>query len=164
MKIPHLLNLGNVRKVKANLAGILDNASLDLIEQEIQANVRGLLVLARHHFNFSERQNTANWRQKISRLYYAAYNASRATRLFVNGEYSTDVKDHQKYDTLPVDFPSQVRYANQLAVLREDRNICDYDHVSRASDLALGTRASQQLVSEFLKDVHTYLKRKGMTL
>ncbi len=162
MKSPHLLNLGNVRKVKNNLSGVLDEAALELIEREIQANAAALLALARHHYHFAERQLGPNWRQKVSRLYYAAYNAARAVRLLITGDYSTDVKDHQKFDKLPSDFPSRDRYVNQLAVLREDRNTCDYDHISRARDLVLGTRDSTELVREFLKDASTYLSDKGM--
>lgn len=164
MKSPHLLNLGNVRKVKNNLSGVLDQAGLDRIESEIETNVVALMGLARCHYRFAERQSGSNWRQKVSRLYYAAYNAARAVRLYVTGDYSTDIKDHQKFDKLPDDFPRRARYVNQLAVLREDRNTCDYDHISRASDLILGTRGSMELAREFLKDVRAYLNNRGMNL
>ena len=112
MKSSHLLNLGNPRKVKGNLSSILDKAALDRIETEIEKNVLALLDLAKRHYNFARKQSNPNWRQKISRLYYAAYNASRAVRLYVSGHYSTDVRDHQKSEKLPDDFPNRAQYVN----------------------------------------------------
>ncbi len=162
MKTPHLLNLGNPRKVKENLSGILDQAVLDKIEDEICANAKALYRLGRQHYLFALRQSSPNWRQRVSRLYYAAYNVSRAVRLFVSGTYSTEVKDHQKFNELPADFPSKDRYANKLAFLREDRNMCDYDHVCSASDLLLRTIQSNSLVKEFLDDARLYLAVKGL--
>lgn len=162
MKSPHLLNLGNPRKVKSNLSGLLEPAALELIESEIVANVVALLSLAESHYRFAVQQKGPHWRQKVSRLYYAAYNASRAVRLYTNGEYSTEVKDHQRSGHLPEDFPGRSRYSNQLAVLRDDRNTCDYDHISSAKDLVLGSRASVELVNDFLSDVRKYLRDHGM--
>ena len=164
MKAPHLLNLGNARKVKQNLSGILPRRALAQIEQEIARNATRLYALGRHHYLFAMRQSSPNWRQKVSRLYYAAYNVSRAVRLQVSGDYSTDVKDHQKFDNLPDDFPARPRYANQLAVLREDRNTCDYDHTATAVDLALGTTESTMLVREFLDDAKSYLRSHDLSL
>jgi hypothetical protein len=163
VKLPHLLNLGNVRKVKHNLSIILDVSALDRIEDEIVANVIALLTLAKYHYRFARKQSGPNWRQKVSRLYYAAYNSARAVRLYTTGDYSTEVKDHQNLDKLPDDFPNRARYVNQLPVLREDRNICDYDHLAAASDLGLGTANSTALVQEFLEDVIRYLRGKGLS-
>ena len=164
LKTPHLLNLGNVRKVKTNLSEILNQTALDKIEAEIGANVKALYRLGRQHYLFAQRQPSANWRQRVSRLYYAAYNVSRAVRLFISGAYSTQVKDHQKFNELPDDFPSRERYANQLEVLREDRNMCDYDHTCRSSDLVLGTKESTTLVKEFLDTAKSYLASKEVEL
>ena len=121
-----------------------------------------LFKLGETHFRFAARQPKAHWRQKISRFYYAAYNVTRALRLHVAGEYSTDVKDHQRIERLPDDFPSKERFANQLKALREDRNLCDYDHTKRAADLVLGTNQSASLVTEFLNEAREYLKRRGL--
>ena len=162
MKSSHLLNLGNPRKVKGNLSSILDKAALDRIETEIEKNVLALLDLAKRHYNFARKQSNPNWRQKISRLYYAAYNASRAVRLYVSGHYSTDVRDHQKSEKLPDDFPNRAQYVNKIIVLRTDRNICDYDHASTASDLLLGSTKSTELVEAFLDDAVIYLAGKGL--
>ena len=164
MKTPHLLNLGNPRKVKENLSGFLDQVVLDRIEAEIAANSKALYQLGRHHYLFAVKQSPFNWRQRVSRLYYAAYNASRSIRLFVSGKYSTEVKDHQRFNELPDDFPSKDRFANQLAVLREDRNLCDYDHTCRANDLILGTSESTSLTKKFLDASKSYLSLKGLNL
>lgn len=162
MKSPHLLHLGNPRKVKENLAGLLDAAALLRIENEIENNTARLLELARVHYRFAIRQSSPQWRHKVSRFYYAGYHAARALRLYVHGEYSTEVKDHHKFDKLPNDFPGLSRYTNQLAVLRGDRNTCDYDHLSRAGDLILGTRGAHELVSDFMRDVTQYLRDRGL--
>ena len=89
---------------------------------------------------------------------------SAAVRLYVMGEYSTEVKDHQNVHKLPDDFPHRPRYVNQLPVLREDRNACDYDHAATASDLAIGAADSITLVEVFLNDVTAYLRGKGLKL
>ncbi len=128
-------------------------------------NVIGLLSLAEQHFRFAQKQTAPHWRQKISRLYYAAYNAGRAVCLYVKGEYSTDIKDHYRiFENLPQDFPNRSTYQIQLNVLRGDRNTCDYDHISKAKDLVLGSSSTTVLVSEFLKDVRNYLKGRGMNV
>jgi hypothetical protein len=150
--------------VKENLSGILDQAALDRIEAEIRANAKALYRLGRQHYLFALRQPSPHWRQRVSRLYYAAYNVSRAVRLFVSGTYSTEVKDHHKFKELPGDFPSKDRYANKLEILREDRNMCDYDHACCASDLVLGTIQSTSLVKEFLYAARSYLSVRGLKL
>lgn len=164
MKKSHILNLGNPRKVKDNLIDVLDEAALEKIETEIRQNVLGLYNLGYQHYSFANKQSPAHWRQRVSRLYYAAYNISRSLRLFVKGIYSQDVKDHQKFNELPDDFPSKDRYVNQLEILREDRNMCDYDHTSRAGDLVLGTSIATSLVKDFLNTAKSYLIDKGVEL
>jgi len=162
VKSPHLLNLGNPRKVKYELSSILDKSALETIENEIARNAISLFSVGLGHYRFAMKQTAPNWRQKVSRLYYSAYSVSRAVRLFTSGEYSTDVGDHQRFDKLPDDFPSKARFANQLAVLREDRNTCDYDHKCHARDLVLGTRNAALLVKDFLEKAENYLKNKGL--
>lgn len=164
MKAPHLLNLGNARKVKDNLSSILSLAALSRIESEIEANAIALLNLGERYYRFAMSQSAPNWRQKVSRLYYAAYNVARAVRLYTSGEYFTDTKDHQRFDRLPQDFPSRERYVNQLSMLREDRNMSDYDHTARAADLVLRSTQSAALVTEFLDDARSYLQARGLTM
>lgn len=165
MKSPHLLRASsNVHRLKENLTRILDANALAAIDDEISANVTQLYGLGRSHFSFAARQNNRSWRQKVSRLYYAAYNVSRAVRLWVNGEYSTESTDHKKIENLPNDFPQKNKYANQLAVLRDDRNLCDYDHTVGRGDLVLSVDDSLALVDGFLNDARAYLKQRGVSL
>ncbi len=159
-----LLSLGNPRKVKENLSDILEADALNAIEIEIENNVQSLYTLALSQFRFAKKQPPIHWRQKVSRLYYAAYNGSKAVRLYVCGEYSTDVKDHKKIGNFPKDFPRRSTYSNQLSVLREDRNLADYDHASSARDLTNSTSESFDTVTDFLRDVYEYLSKKGLTL
>lgn len=162
-KSPHLLLAGaNVRKLRNNLSNILDRSALDAIENEIRLNTRQLYVLGRSHFLFAKRQNNRDWRQKVSRLYYGAYNVSRAVRLSFSGEYSTEVTDHKKIETLPDDFPEKNTYANRLGVLREDRNLCDYDHVATRADLVSTLEDAEDLVEKFLGEARKYLKARGI--
>jgi hypothetical protein len=163
MKSPHLVRAGvNVRKLKDNLVNVVDAAAISAIEAEICANVAQLYALGQSHYYFAVRQNNRSWRQKISRLYYAAYNVSRAVRLCVNGEYSVDSSDHKKIEALPDDFPDKNKYANRLGVLREDRNLCDYDHTAKLTDLVVGANDAAVLVQQFLKDAQGYLTRRGI--
>ena len=65
LKKVHLLNLGNPRKVKENLSGILEQPELKKIETEIVANTLGLYRLGRQFLSFAVRQSPPNWRQRI---------------------------------------------------------------------------------------------------
>lgn len=85
-------------------------------------------------------------------------------RLSVYGEYSTDVSDHKKIETIPRDFPNQNTYSNRLGILREDRNLCDYDHTARMTDLILTPDDAKDLVEQFLVDARNYLRARGVTL
>lgn len=151
-----------MRKLHGNLVNVLEAAALDAIRAEIDANVSQLYALGRAHFQFARRLRTRDWRQKVSRLYYAAYNVSRAIRLCVHGEYSMDASDHRKIEALPDDFPNRATYANRLSVLREDRNLCDYDHSTERADLVIGVDASELMVSNFLLDTKKYLRNRGV--
>jgi len=164
MKSPHILRAGNPRRIRDNLVGIVDQPGLDAIEDALCQNVRELYALARRHYTFAKRLNPPDWRHCVSRSYYSAYTAARAVRLYVKGEYSTDVKDHQRFWELPADFPAKDRFANQLSILREDRNLCDYDHTARAADLVLGRADSLALAGEFLQYTKAYLGQKGLGL
>jgi len=164
-KPPHLLLVGpNVRRVKTNLATVIDQKALDAIEAEILANSRALYRLGHRHFTFAVRQSNRDWRQKISRLYYGVYNSSRAIRLCVAGEYSTDPSDHAKIESIPDDLPNRSKYENQLRILREDRNLSDYDHTAGIADLALGIAGAVEMASAFMVDSKVYLKKRGVKL
>lgn len=165
MRGPHLLLAGrNPRRIKENLVGIVDAAAIRAIEGEIQNNVRQLFALGEQHFSFALALNNGQWRQKVSRLYYGAYNVSRAIRLLVWSEYSTDVKDHKKVEELPDDFPSKDIIRARLAALREDRNLCDYDHTATEDHLVLGVGESVEFVTTFVEDAKKYLISRGIAL
>lgn len=165
MKSPHLLRASsNVRRLTENLATVLDAMALQAIETEIRANVAQLFSLGRSHYHFALRQSNRAWRQKISRLYYAAYNVSRAVRLCTTGEYSADSSDHKRIDAIPDDFPNRNRYANRLGVLRDDRNLCDYDHTAKLVDLVVGVSEAVELVENYLLDARAYLRGRGVRI
>ena len=147
--------------MKENLIGIVDPTGISGIEQEILKNVRQLFALGRQHFYFARRQHNRHWRQKISRLYYGAYNASRAIRLLVAGDFSTDSTDHKKIEDLPKDFPNKDKYVNRLSALREDRNVSDYDHTAQITELAITVPDATLLVESFLRDTQAYLSSRG---
>jgi hypothetical protein len=164
LKSPHFLRASNnVRQMRANLVVVLSPAELKIIDDEITKNAAQLFRLGASHYNFAKRQNARAWRQKVSRLYYAAYNISRAIRLWVKGEFATDVGDHKRVD-LPDDFPDRNTYSNRLSALRDDRNLCDYDHTARARDLIEDAAAWLKFVTKFERDARAYLRSRGVLL
>ena len=115
LKSPHLLLAGgNPRRLKNELAGLLNAAALDAIEAEIRRNVIQLLGLGLSHLAFATNAARKDWRQCVSRLYYACYACSRSVRLEVEGRFTTDSTDHKKVGELPADFPERERFKNQL--------------------------------------------------
>jgi hypothetical protein len=163
VRTPHLLLAApNLRRLQANIVHIVDAKAMAALDAEICSNVADLYRLGRQHYLFAMRQNNAAWRQKISRLYYGAYNGSRAIRLCVQGDYSTDATDHKKIGDLPDNFPNRETYKNRLNTLRDDRNLCDYDHTARSGDLSIGVKDSILLVTDFLSDAHGLLKQRGV--
>jgi hypothetical protein len=162
---PHILLAStNIRRMKTNLTGIIPPQAIDQIETALLDNVAQLYTLGRTHFLFARRQNNRAWRQKVSRFYYGAYNASRALRLCERGDFSTDASDHKKVGDLPGPLPSRARFENQLNALRDDRNLCDYDHTATIGDLVLGLLPTEQLVTDFLAESKTYLLARGVAL
>lgn len=147
-----------------NLRGVLDQNAIDALEAELRRNVVGLFRLGQEHAAFARTLQNADWRQRVSRLYYAAYNARRAVQLEVHGKYSTDVSDHSKVDELPDGFPHRERYARQLTDLREDRNLADYSHAGRETDLISPPADYEKLVSDFLTDAQTFLNTRGVPI
>lgn len=162
MKTPHLLLAGNPRKIINNLKGLVEVGAISALEQEVDRNVRQMIALGRSYLRFAQGQPKGPyWRQVVSRSYYAAYFTSRAVRLYVDGHYTTDSSDHQKIGTLPKDFPSVNEYSVVFPVLREDRNICDYDHTATAKDLTYKSSETLSRVNRFLKDATLYLRSLG---
>jgi hypothetical protein len=75
-----------------------------------------------------------------------------------------DSSDHKKVDNLPDDFPNKNTYANRLNVLREDRNLSDYDHSARSDDLVYRIEDSDEIVGKFLRDARKYLRGRGVNV
>ena len=75
-----------------------------------------------------------------------------------------DSSDHKRIEVLPDDFPNKNRHANRLGVLRDDRNLCDYDHTAKLADLVVGVKEAAELVQQFLRDAQGYLKRRGVSI
>lgn len=161
MKSPHiLLASSNVVRLKVNLQHILSSSAMRAIEDEVNANVAGLFALGIEQYNFGKKQT--EWRQCISRLYYSAYSISRAIRLSVNGIYSTDSSDHKKISEFPNDFPNNARYSVEFSILREDRNLADYDHTASEMDLTISTADAKILLNGYVKDSTQYLVNLGV--
>ena len=158
MKTPHILLLNkNVIELRRELGSILSKRSAAAFDQHVRDNVVQLFNLGLNHFNFARVQQSTNWRQIVSRCYYGAYNVSKAIRLAVNGQYSKETKDHEKIGELPDDFPEKSTYANRLRLLRDDRNLCDYDHTTAEADLGMSSSEAIALVDRFVAHARPYL-------
>lgn len=143
---------------------VLDEAAIEALRQEVRHNVKQLFDLGDQHFRFAMSIPNNNWRQRISRFYYAAYNIRRAIRLDHSGQFSMDVTDHKKIGELPEDFPNRNTFATQLEGLRDDRNLADYNHVAEASDLLQVPEDVETLVKEFRLEALKYLTARGINL
>ena len=164
MKSPHiLLASNNPYKLTKNLKGIISDDSLLNLEFEIKKNVAELFQLGNSHYLFSLSIKKNHWRQKVSRLYYGAYNVRRSINLLHDGSYNTNSDDHKNIK-LPTDFPSHAMYSQRIKDLREDRNLADYNHSANESDLLLEIKQAEKVISEFLDYARNYLIKAGVTL
>jgi hypothetical protein len=158
----HPLNL-NLLKVARCLGGVLSVDELRKIQQVHVRNVWEGIGLARAHLRFAKSTGgPSNWRQRVSRAYYACYCASRAVRLAQHGGFSTDVEDHKKIGQLPDDFPRRDVWAELFVKFRGDRNLADYDPTVGASALEHTTREYVERADRFLRDAVAYLRSKGL--
>jgi hypothetical protein len=165
LKSPHiLLAASNTRQMLENLRHVLDVSACDAIQQDIDKNVKALFVLGEEHFQFAIQTQKKFWRQRISRLYYGAYNVRRAVQLHFNGDYKTDVSDHKNIGILPDAFPNKMRYQQGLVDLRDDRNEADYNHDADEADLTLTQNDAEALVTDFINDARYFLNSRGVTL
>lgn len=165
LKSPHLLLASsNPQKLRANIAHIITRTSLQRIDGELDRNVIALFRLGESHYAFARSLQVNEWRQKISRFYYGAYNVQRAIRLKVEGAFSTDSTDHKVIGQLPDTFPNRATYGNQLTTLREDRNLADYSHDSTSTDLVISVADAETLVFDFIQDSRAFLLSLGLTL
>lgn len=161
MKSPHILLLNkNVVDLRRELGHILSKKSTAAFDAEVKENIVQLFSLGLHHFDFAKALGPVNWRQIVSRSYYGAYSVSKAVRLAVNGQYSREVKDHEKVGDLPDDFPDKNTYANRLRLLRDDRNLCDYDHTVVEADLGMTSTDALALVGGLVSHARGYLRTR----
>lgn len=158
------LKAGNPRRIAILYSAVLSNDSRQRIENELNEHVLGLFELGVTHFKFAERLRSSEWRQQISRYYYACYNASKALRFFSDGNFSAEVADHKKVGELPDDFPERDRFKLNLETMRTDRNTSDYDHIAGVDDL-LSTPTDIALTTrDFLNTVKDYCLARGLPL
>lgn len=164
LKSPHLLLASsNSHRMLTNLRHILDQAACNAIQSEIDQNAKLLFHLGESHYLFAKQLGRQHWRQRISRFYYGAYNIRRAVSFHENGSFGTEVDDHKKTE-LPRSLNNSSTYTNQLRVLRDDRNLSDYDHTAVEDDLVLSQDESEAFVEGFLSDARAYLISRGVAL
>lgn len=165
LREPHvLLASGNPQRLLRNLTHILTAEELQKINGAILSEGRALYALGQSHFTFAMSLPTSEWRQNISRLYYAAYNVKRALTLMSDGGFSTDSGDHQKIDMLPDSIENKEIYKARLKTLRDDRNLCDYSHLATENDLLINVADARTLVTNFMSDSKQFLLDKGVQL
>lgn len=165
LREPHLLLAsGNPQKLMRNLAHILTADEIQKIANVVSSETAALFQLGQHHFLFAMSLPASEWRQNISRLYYAAYNTKRAINLINDGTFSTDSGDHQKIDILPDGIDNREQYKARLKNLRDDRNLCDYSHLATETDLLVPVAEARTLVTNFLNDSRNFLLEKGVQI
>ena len=153
----------NPNKLANLLSPIIDSTNRDKILNIGKKHSKLLLKLSRQHLLFAKKLNSnSDWRQKVSRAYYCCYNASKAVRLLCSGEYSQEGADHKKIGDLPKDFNKQSSWTNFLIQFRSDRNLADYDHDKKCSDLKMPPKQYIEQTELFFNDAKKYLKDRGI--
>jgi uncharacterized protein (UPF0332 family) len=101
-------------------------------------------------------------RSAFSRAYYAAYNASKATRYITKGAVSLKGDDHGKASAdLPDDLPNVAQRAQDMTLLYEHRLRADYDNWSdTAKSNTLDPTQAIALASTFIREVRAYVTNK----
>lgn len=161
---PHVLLIGNPYSTINNLQGILIENEIEKIKSAVKKEVQLLYLLGQDHFHFAKSINHSIWRQKVSRLYYAAYNTRRSVQLQDSGKYSTDVSDHKDIDNLPQNISNRIIHGSMLKKLRDDRNLADYSQNGNVDDLFATTQELEEQVEQFINDCRTYLTASGISL
>jgi hypothetical protein len=162
---PHIIEVGNHAKILALLRQMAGGANLAWYDLKVYEVVRRWLLLASQHLGVARRLVTKprQWRSTVSRSYYAAYNASRSVRYFVQGQVKLTGEDHQSVGELPNDFPNRASWSSFLTDLRKDRNIADYEPWPEAKlMLSLPPRDSYLKARELLTVSRAYLRGKGV--
>lgn len=156
----HPLSL-NLQKVANCLRGILPPAEIEKITAELNRNVRQVIRLSEGHLRSARKAKSYGrgaWRQVVSRGYYCCYCASRAVRLAKTGSFSMEADDHKRIGDLPNGFPSVNVWGDILTKYRADRNLADYDHTAKESELEYTTEDYLDKAECFLREVKQYLR------
>lgn len=162
---PHLLLASsNPMKMIQNLNHLLSRQELAKLTVELDRNVTALFALGLAHFKFASTLSNNDWRQKISRLYYAVYNVRRAVTLKHSGAFSTDSSDHKNIDQLPDGISNKESHMNKLRDLREDRNLSDYSHLAIAGDLVITPDDALMFATQFIDDCRQFLLQNGLAV
>lgn len=158
---PHLLLASaNPLKMIQNLNHLLQPAELAKLTAELDKNTKGLFILGESHLAFATPLPDADWRQKISRLYYAVYNVRRAVVLRASGQFSTDSTDHNNVNQLPDGINNRESHLGKLRSLREDRNLADYSHQAVITDLVSSPADALAFANSFFFDCRSFLQSK----
>lgn len=125
-------------------------------------------ILALEHLE-DARVALANRRRRAtySRSYYAAYNASKATRYAVSGFVSLKGDDHAVAGTnLPKDIPDVAKWSQAVTQLYECRLYADYDNwANSTASLPLSPDQALETATEFLQVIKKYASDKmGLAL
>lgn len=165
LREPHLFNAGpNPLKLVKNLEGLINAAALDSIRQEIDRNVALLFQLGVSHYNFACGIARNEWRQRISRYYYGAYNIRRAVALKNSGLFSTESSDHKAIDQIPSEIPNSSAFKVRLGNLRDDRNLADYSHLAVVENLLVTPDEWESFVCDFMSSARDYLQSQNVQL
>lgn len=162
---PHLLLAsGNPIKMIHNLNHLLSRKASAKLTAELDRNVVGLFDLGISHYKFAIGLTDTEWRQKISRLYYAVYNVRRAVMLKHSGVFSTDSSDHLAVDKLPDKINNHESHKIKLRDLREDRNLSDYSHQAKIIDLVIPPSDALAFSIQFIDDCRKFLQQNGVNV
>lgn len=153
----------NPYKIADMLSSILPQPEINKILSFAYNHVKMLMKLATQQLNYAKSiKSRKAWRQKISRAYYACYNASKAIRLADSGYYSQESSDHKKIGELPNTFNNKTYWEDFLKKFRSDRNLADYDHVSLSKDLEYSPTTYLNEATNFINEARNYLINKGI--
>lgn len=163
LREPHLLLASsNPMRILKNLPHIIAEDQISLINSAISSESRLLYELAKSHLDFASSIPLSQWRQRTSRLYYAAYNCRRAVALRYDGSFSTESSDHNNVDKIPDSVSDHSIYSKKIKDLREDRNLADYSHLAQVADLLIPIGESLDLVNSFFSSSEDYLRGQGV--
>ena len=162
-----ILKLGNHREARRILQNVSGAENLPWFDAAGDAIARKWFRLAQQHMRAAHGFEglPRAWRVVVSRSYYAAYNASKSVRFYVDGRVSLGSDDHKKVGDLPEDFPDRGHWSNFATELRRDRNLADYDPWSHTRrELTYQPQDARIAVNQFVTACRDYLRSRGLSL